>query len=397
MTERVQEKVEQAVSILKEYTIDAWLTFVRETSAGGDPMLPVIYGDGGLTWESILIITATGESIAIVGRFEEEAARGTGAYTTVIPYDESIRPPLLEVLNRLDPKTIAINTSESDVYADGLSYGMYRLLEKYLQGSPYFERLITAEKVIAALRGRKTTAEIDAIRRAVEITEQLFSRTFAHISLGMTEKQVYDFMQQQASEMGVGLAWNLDGCPIVNAGPDSPDGHVAPTDITIQHGHIVHIDFGVRLDGYCSDMQRVAYVLRPGEEQAPQEVQLAFDTVVNGIKSAAKFITPGVQGVEVDAIARHIVTGAGFPEYKHALGHQLGKEAHDGGGLLGPLWERYGDTPLRPIEAGQVYTLEPSLFVAGYGTLGLEEDVVITENGVEFLGTPQTSLLLLRL
>ncbi len=394
MIELVVEKVGQAVEILNEMDIDFWLTFVRETTAGGDPVLPLIYGHD-LTWQSALIITRSSDNFAILGHFEAETARRTGAYQQVIAYHESMRPALLETLDKIQPKNIAVNFSRSDVHADGLSYGMYQLLLEYLHDTPWEKRLVSAESIIASLRGRKIPSEIERIRAAVDTTRLIYDSTFRFARPGTTERQVADYMHAWLDEFGVTAAWEYDGCPTVNSGPDSPVGHVSPGDIAIQPGHILHIDFGVKQDGFCSDIQRVAYYLRPGESKPPPEVLHGFDTVRSATQAAVDGMRPGVTGQYIDSLARRIVTTAGYPEYKYATGHHLGRTVHDGAGVLGPLWERYGDTPDYLLEAGQVYTVEPGLVVPGYGYIGLEEDVLVTGTGAEYLGAPQTELILI--
>jgi len=389
----VQEKVQQAIGILQEMDVDLWLTFVRETSADMDPILPMIYGLD-LTWQSALILTRTGECIAIVGRLEAEAARRTGAYGTILFYDQSIQPTLLSVLDRLNPRHIAINYSIDDVHADGLTYGMYQLLSRYLTDTPYFSRLTSAEKLHSALRGRKTAQELERIRQAIRTTSDIFRNTFEYLKLGLSEVEVSQFMHSQVESRGLMLAWEATNCPAVNTGPDSAIGHVGPTELKISPGHIVHFDFGVMEGDYCSDIQRVVYFRRPGEMAAPPEVQHGFDTVRAAIQRAFEAMKPGVTGKDIDRLARQIVTEGGYPEYPYGTGHQVGRVVHDGAGMLGPAWERYGDTPNYPLEAGQVYTLEPGLAVPGYGYIGLEEDVVVTSHGAEYLGEPQTELIL---
>ena len=393
MSSLVQEKVQQAIQILNEKNLDCWLTFVRETPAGGDPVLPLIYGHD-LTWQSALIITNRGDTFAIVGSYDAETARLTGAYENVIPYQHSLRRSLLHTLERVYPAKIAVNYSKNDVQADGLSHGLYQLLLDYFTATPWEQRLVSAESIIGALRGRKIPAEVARVRSAVETTRKIFDRTFEHIHPGITEAQIHQYMVNLMEEFEVEAAWELQNCPIVNIGPESPVGHVGPTMIQLQRGQLVHIDFGVRQDEYCSDIQRMAYFLAPGEKQAPDPIQRGFDTIVQAIQAAVAAMKPGVAGKEIDAIAREVVTDAGFPEFKHAAGHQLGRLAHDGAGILGPEWERYGDTPDYPIEAGQIYTVEPSLIVPGYGQVSLEEDVLVTEEHTEFLGEPQTELAL---
>jgi len=392
MSSLLSEKVTQAVGILRETGTDAWLTFVRETSAHADPVLPLIFGHETLTWQSALILARGGERIAIVGRYEADAVRSKGLYDTVVAYDESIRPALLEALDRLNPAQIAINTSTDDVYADGLTHGMYQLLTGYLADTPSAGRLVSAERIIAALRSRKTPAEVARIRAAVETTRLIYERALAFIRPGLTEREVGDFMHRQMAELGVTAAWDYHGCPAVNAGPDSAVGHGAPGDIVLAVGHIVHMDFGVRQDDYCSDIQRVVYLLRPGETEPPEPVRRGFVVVRAAVEAAVAAMRPGVAGVEVDLVARRTITDAGYPEYKYATGHGLGRNAHDGGPLLGPLWERYGNTPRRVLEPGHVYTVEPGLAVPGYGYIGLEEDVLVTEGGAVYLGEPQREI-----
>jgi len=392
----IQEKVNQAIEILKEHEIEMWLTFVRETSGVRDPALDFLIGANDLTWPSALILTRKGEKVAMIGNLEKDAISRLNVFNTVLGYDTAISDLLRDTITRLNPDRIAVNTSRNNVHADGLTHAMYEILREHLKGTPYAERLISAEPVINALRGRKTPAELARIRKAVEITDEIYKRTFDFIKVGKTEIEIGEYMHKLAHEYGVTYAWPAESCPAVNSGPDSPIGHSGPTEIKVERGHIIHFDFGVKYEDYCSDIQRVAYVLRAGETEAPPEVQRGFITVRTAIEKSREAMKAGVTGNSIDVISREIVTDAGYPEYPHALGHQLGRVAHDGGALLGPLWEKYGDSPNQKLEVGQVFTIEPGLAVKGCGHIGLEEDVTITENGAEYLGEPQREIVLIR-
>ena len=392
----IQEKVNQAVEILKEQQTDMWLTFVRETSGVRDPALDLLLGSNDLTWPSALILTRRGEKIAIVGNLEKDALQRLGVFNEILGYDKSVRDVLRETINRLNPDRIAVNTSRNNVHADGLTHAMYEILREYLADMPYVDRLVSAEPVISALRGRKTPSEQARVRKAVEITDEIFNKIFDFIKVGMTEIEIGEYMQKLANDYGVGLAWPAENCPAVNSGPNSPIGHNGPTEIKVERGHLLHFDFGVKYEEYCSDIQRVAYVLREGETEAPVEVQRGFITIRTAIEKSREAMKAGVTGNSIDVISREIVTDSGYSEYPHALGHQLGRVAHDGGALLGPLWEKYGDSPNQKLEAGQVFTIEPSLAVPNYGMMGLEEDVAITENGAEYFTEPQIDIVLIK-
>jgi Xaa-Pro aminopeptidase len=384
-----KSKTQQACALLKELDIDAWLVWVRETSQMADPVLDLILG-GDLVWQSALIFTKD-EKLAIVGNFDKDGTDAKGIYDTIIPYTTGIRDELVKQLSRINPKKIAINYSTNDVAADGLSVGMHMLLQDYLKNTTYSNRLISAENFIQKLRGRKTPEEVTRIRKAVEITEDIFERAKRFVKVGMTELEIYDFFHQTMKEHDVTSAWEEDHNPAVDAGPNKQFGHAGPTENKTKDGHLLHFDFGVKYNEYCSDIQRMFFFGKKND--IPQEVQDAFETVRDGIQAAAKFARPGAVGYEVDNVARDFVKAAGYEEYQHALGHQLGRQAHDGGTLLGPKWERYGDSPMGVVEVGNVFTLEFYVTTKHYGQLSLEEDILITRDGCEFLSKPQQDLI----
>ncbi|MBP1690996.1 MAG: Xaa-Pro aminopeptidase, partial [Bacteroidetes bacterium] len=128
------------------------------------------------------------------------------------------------------------------------------------------------------------------------------------------------------------------------------------------------------------------------ETEAPPEVQRGFAVIRTSIERARAAMKPGVQGVAVDAAARAAVTAGGYVEFPHGVGHQVGRFAHDGTALLGPGWEKYGSKPFVPLEAGMVFTLEPRLTVDGCGVVTVEEMLLVTSDGAEYLSQPQRAL-----
>ena len=388
----VQEKLHQAVEILSEQDVDLWLTFVRETMLTSDPCLDLIAGVYS-AWTGAFIVSATGDRIAIVGRFDAPSVDQVGGYE-VIGYDESIKPALLAAVERLDPGSIALNYSTSDPAADGLTHGLWLELQQTFADTPFAARFVSSEKLVNALRGRKSAAEVERIRNAVRETEEIFASVGRALRPGLSELAIAALMHDEVTQRGLGYAWGRDHCPAVNAGPEKQVGHAPPGELRTGRGELLHVDFGVSRDGYASDLQRVWYFLDEGETAPPSDVVQAWDALWTSIDAGAAALRPGAAGWEVDAVARERLVAAGYPEPMHALGHQLGRSAHDGGTTLAPRWDRYGEAPFGLVEAGNVFTLEYGAAVPGRGYIGLEEDVLVTDDGIEWLSTPQRELLL---
>lgn len=391
MNEIVCQKLEQALGILNELDVDAWLTFVRESADSGESVLDIIVGHH-FVWPTAFILTKDGRRIAVCGKHDDAPLRADGFWTDVRTYVQGIGETLVAALDEINPSRVAINYSLDDPKADGLSHGMYELLLTHLSDRPFGDRFISAGDIISKLRTRKTATEVARIKKAIATTDEIFDVARAAIRVGQTERRLAQVMHAEVAKRGLGYAWNPAGCPIVSTGPDSPIGHAEPSDLKVEPGHVVHIDFGVKQNEFCSDIQRCWYVPRDGETEPPDKVCRAFGTVVTAIQAAATKVRPGVAHWEVDAAARQVVVDAGYPEYQHATGHHVGRVAHDGGGILGPRWERYGQLPYQKIEPGNVFAVELGIADTGAGYIGLEEMVLVTVDGCAFLTTPQTEL-----
>ena len=391
----IQEKVKQAVSLLKEFDIDCWITFTRESQINGDPTL-VFLAPGDVTWHSAFIISKDGRTQAIVGLYDQKTIEESGAYDQVVGFVTGFREPFEEYLKKLSPAKIGINYSKGSEICDGLTHGMYLTLHETLSGIGLGGRLVSAEKVVSALRERKTAAEIGFIKAAIRETEDIFAKVTKFIAPGKTEKEIAAFILAEVEGKRLPLAWGVSTCPAVFTGPDTAGAHYSPTDRKVERGHILNMDFGVKVNNYCSDLQRTFYVTAEGETEIPAEVRKGFETIVQAVESAKQAMKPGVLGLDIDAVARKIITDAGYTEFPHALGHQVGRFPHDGTALLGPKWDKYAQKPFQRLEEGMVFTIEPRLPVPGRGVVTIEEMVVVTKDGTEWLSTPQKDLILVR-
>jgi Xaa-Pro aminopeptidase len=389
-----KEKVSQAIDILNETSTDLWMVIDKESEVLSDPVMDFIIGTG-VTWLSFFLFFKTGEKYAIVGNLDIEKIKRLDIFDEIFPYKGSPRDDLLKLLNRYSPQKIAINYSIDSPTADGLTYGKYLKLMELLEGTDFKDRLVPAEDIIAKLRGRKSPEEVRLIKKAIEITLDIYDKVTPQVKPGMTEKDVAQFITDERKKTGFEPAWEEDHCPSVFSGPQATGAHSGPTDKVLERGHVFNTDFGVVYEKYCSDLQRTWYILKEGETEPPEEVIKGFNTIVKSIQLAFEALKPGAQGFDIDKIARDYIVSRGYKAYEHALGHQVGRSAHDGAALLGPDWERYGKLPFIPLEEDQVFTIEPRLYLE-QGVVTIEEMIVITKDGAEWLSQPQRKIYLIK-
>ena len=388
-------KLTQAASLMDKRGLDCWIVqFARETGLRSDPLGYLV--GASVTWPSAFLLNRDGRTVAIVGTGDSAQVESTGVWDIVRGYVATPRTDLIAALDSWSPKSIGVTWSASDDTADSITFGMYRMLESLLTGTPYADLLVPAGDLAGEVRRRKLPDEIEGIHSAIAFTEQLFQQIEAHLKPGMTEKELQGQVHDWVREAGLGFSWEELIDPIIDFGPRTAAmGHTLPGDQKLEPGHVIHVDLGIQRDGFASDLQRTWYWLKDGETVAPKPVTRAFEATRAAIDAGMAMLKPGRAGHEVDGESRRTIIAAGYPEPGFAFGHHVGRVAHDGAGTLGPLWERYGDGPNVKVEASNVFAVEMGLDVPGYGMVGLEEEAVVNEDGAHFLSNPQLELWLL--
>ncbi len=231
--------------------------------------------------------------------------------------------------------------------------------------------------LVERLRLCKGQAEIDKIRAAVLLNEEVFKEVYRGFKPGMTERQVAIRIETLMREKGAdGPSFET----IVAGGSNGAKPHAVPADRPIREGEPVVIDMGLVLDGYCSDMTRTVVL---GE--VDKKTKTIFRLVRKAQKQAIKTIRAGVTGREVDIVAREIIAKAGYGDFfGHGLGHGVGLAVHEGPSL--------SISYKRKLKAGMVVTVEPGVYLPDWGGVRLENMVVVTDKGCEVLNTDTTFL-----
>jgi Xaa-Pro aminopeptidase len=229
---------------------------------------------------------------------------------------------------------------------------------------------IPTKGVVEGLRAVKDESELATIRRACAITDRVFERLTEVPFVGRTERDVsWDLTQLVHDEGGDRLAFES----IVGAGPTGARPHARAGDRTIEAGELVVIDAGTTVDGYSSDYTRT-FATGPLDDEAKS----AYETVLFAQQAALDGIRPGLSGVDADALARRVIDDSPFAgALGHGLGHGLGLDIHEA-----PRLSTESSDTLVP---GNVVTVEPGIYLEGRFGVRIEDDVVVTEDGIENL------------
>ncbi|MEO1998823.1 MAG: Xaa-Pro peptidase family protein [Planctomycetaceae bacterium] len=230
---------------------------------------------------------------------------------------------------------------------------------------------------ITDLRAIKTSSEIDSIRAACRLADDCMAHVTDGMQPGITELELLTRLETFLRSHGSETSFD----PIIVSGPRSARPHGVPSLRALEVGDLVTIDLGAVVDGYCSDITRTV-VMGPASERQRE----VYAAVLGAEQLGIEGLRPGANGREIDATVRSLLDESQLAQYfGHGLGHGLGTAVHDTG--------RLSPTMDQSIEAGQVWTVEPGVYIEGFGGIRIEDDVLVTDDGPEVLTFFPTQLL----
>lgn len=315
------------------------------------------YLSGFIGTAGYLLITQSEAVLATDSRYTEQAGdQATGFEVSKIQGRLSDWFP--ELINGLGIKTLGFE-------ADNLTVSALNLFEGALEESDANVGLEPKSGDTAKLRALKDESEVALLQKAIDIGDAAFEETASKLTPGMTEKEAAWEFEKAIRERG---AECLSFDTIVATGPNAARPHHQTGDTPLKEGETIVFDCGATFEGYCSDLTRTVVL---GE--ADEKIERIYNIVLEAQETAIEKVTSGITGGDADAIARKIIDDAGYAEnFGHSLGHGLGLQVHEEPNV-GPR----GKTPL---EDGMPFTIEPGIYLPGWGGVRIE-DVVVLENG----------------
>ena len=234
------------------------------------------------------------------------------------------------------------------------------------------------DNLLKNMRAVKSESELEYIKQAQRLTDKTFSYILSRINTERTEREIMLDMEFYMRKLGSdGVSFDF----IVVSGKNSSLPHGVPTDKRIERGDFVTMDFGCKYKGYCSDMTRTVVLGKANDKQ--KEI---YNVVLEAQLAGLAAVKAGKTGKEVDKVARDIITKAGYGEYfGHSLGHSVGLFIHEKPGLA-PSDETV-------LQAGMIETVEPGIYVPGFGGVRIEDMVLVTEEGCRNLASSPKELI----